>query len=257
MLQRFPKTSATDVDSHVELLDDGFERLGTEDTPFTLRKGEQKRNRAAMIHQQRDKVIRTDDERSNEPLTRDVSEWKQHLLTLDFPFVDTIQSETYFNRAQQVTAAAQEHGLIGDVYYDVSFDDPTLHGKFWPGVSEIELAPEREYFPGYAPGPTLAHEVSHGVYAAWTPATGSERSQHALRTQRQREQAEFLSMRLYGPFHEVDEPFIDYRRGDEELFAAVFTSRVIEPEAARQNAPQATNRVEEIVMTVAPNLFDD
>lgn len=257
MLQRFPKTSATDVDPNVESLDDGFERLGTKDTPFTLRGGEEKRDRAAMIHQQRDPVTRTDDERSNEPINRDVSEWEQHLCTLDFPFVDTIPSETYFDRAQQVTTAAQEHGLIADVYYDVSFDDPTLHGKFWPGVRDIELAPEREYFPGYAPGPTLAHEVSHGVYAAWTPAAGFEQGQHALRTQPQREQAKSLSLRLYGPFQEVDEPFIDYRQGDEELFAAVFTSRVIEPEAARQNAPQAVDRVEEIVMTVAPNLFDE
>lgn len=75
---------------------------------------------------------------------------------------------------------------------------------------------------------------------------GFDRGCHAVRTHRQREQAEVGSRRLYGPFHEVDEPFIDYRQGDEELFAAVFTSRVIEPEAARRTAPLATTRIEEI-----------
>lgn len=257
MLQRFPKTIATDANPHMETLADGFERLGPDDTPFTLREGEKKRDRAATIHQQRDTDERMDDERSNEPISRDVSEWEQNLLALDFPFVDTISRETYLDRAWQAATAAQEHGLIEGVQCNVRFADPNLHGKFWPGIAEIELAPERDYFPGYAPGPTLAHEVSHSVYAAWTPDAGFEHGQQAFRTQSQQQQAESLSLRLYGPFHEATGPFVDYRLGDEELFAAVFTSRIIEPMAARQNAPQAIDRVEEIATATIPTLFDE
>jgi hypothetical protein len=65
-----------------------------------------------------------------------------------------------------------------------------------------------------------------------------------------------LSLRLYGPFHEAAGPFVDYRLGDEELFAAVFTSRIIEPTAARRNAPQAVARVEEIATATVSTLFD-
>ncbi|GAA0451389.1 hypothetical protein GCM10008985_03770 [Halococcus dombrowskii] len=256
MLYRFPKTIAADMNSQVETLTDGFERLGPDDTPFTLRGGEEKRDQAATIHHQRDTNERTKDEQSNEPVSRGVSEWKQNLRTLDFPFIDTISCETYLDRAWQAAAAVQEHGLIEEVHCNVCFEDPNLHGKFWPGIAEIELAPERDYFPGYAPGPTLAHEVSHSVYAAWTPDAGFEQGQQAFRTRSQQEQAESLSLRLYGPFHEATGPFVDYRLGDEELFAAAFTSRIIEPMAARRNAPQAVNRVEEIATITVPTLFD-
>ena len=256
MLQRFPKTIATDANPHIETLADGFERLGTDDTPFTLRGGKEKRDQAATIHHQRDTDERMDDERSNEPISRNVSEWEQNLLSLDFPFVDTIPREAYLDRAWQAATAAQEQGLIEEVHCNVCFGDPNVHGKFWPGIAEIELAPERDYFPGYASGPTLAHEVSHSVYAAWTPDAGFEHGQQALRTQSQQEQAESLSLRLYGPFHEAAGPFVDYRLGDEELFAAVFTSRIIEPTAARRNAPQAVDRVEEIATATVPTLFN-
>ena len=77
----------------METLADGFERLGSDDTPFTPRRGEEKRDRAATIHHQRDTDERMDDERSNEPISRDVSEWEQNLLAFDFPFVDTIPRE--------------------------------------------------------------------------------------------------------------------------------------------------------------------
>ncbi|WP_152420313.1 hypothetical protein [Halococcus thailandensis] len=94
------------------------------------------------------------------------------------------------------------------------------------------------------------------MYAAWTPDAGFEQGQQAFRTRSQQEQAESLSLRLYGPFHEATGPFVDYRLGDEELFAAVFTSRIIEPTAARRNAPQAVDRIEEIVTATVPTLFD-
>ncbi|WP_152420312.1 hypothetical protein [Halococcus thailandensis] len=124
------------MNSQVETLADGFERLGPDDTPFTLRGGEEKRDRAATIHHQRDTNERTDDEQSNEPVSRDVSEWKQNLRTLDFPFIDTIPCETYLDRAWQAAAAVQEHGLIEEVHCNVRFEDPNLHGKF--GSSQLK-----------------------------------------------------------------------------------------------------------------------
>jgi len=256
MLWQHIRTITTDGSSPVETLPDNFERLGPDDTPFTLRGGAGKREHAEAVHQERSPEEQVDDERSNEPITRSISDWEQDLSGLDFPYVDTIPHDTHLERAQEIATTAQDYSLIDEIQHEVPFDNQDIYGKFWPNIGKVEVAPDRDFFPGYAPGPTLAHEVSHSIYAEWTPDAGFEDGQQVLKTQAQQEQAEMLSERLYGPFSDTTGPIMDYRRGDEELFAAVFTSRVIEPRAARRNASQAIDRIEEIVVSIAPDLLD-
>lgn len=256
MLWRNERFATSDDDPSVETLSDNFERLGSNDTPFTLRGGTEKREQAKAIHQERSPEAQENDESSNEPITRSISDWEQDLSGLDFPHIDTIPHDTYFERAQETAITAQDHGLINEIQYDVPFSNEDIYGKFWPQVGKVEIAPDRDFFPGYAPGPTLAHEVSHSVYAEWTPNGGFEDGQQVIKTRAQQEQAEMLSKRLYGPFSDTTGGLMDYRRGDDELFAAVFTSRVIEPRAARRTASQAIDRIEEIVASVAPDLLN-
>jgi len=55
---------------------------------------------------------------------------------------------------------------------------------------------------------------------------------------------------------ETDGPFVDYRKGsDEELAAAVFASRIIEPMAAQRIAPDAVRRLEEVYGDLSDKLF--
>lgn len=62
-----------------------------------------------------------------------------------------------------------------------------------------------------------------------------------------KEQARVLSERLHGPMIKTDGPSMDYRKGsDQELAAAVFASRIIEPMAAQRIAPDAVRQLEEI-----------
>ena len=51
MLWRNAIFATRDDESSVELLSDNFERLGSNDTPFTLRGGTEKREKAETIHQ--------------------------------------------------------------------------------------------------------------------------------------------------------------------------------------------------------------
>jgi hypothetical protein len=255
MIRRPPNSIATSTDNRVHQLDDGFERLGDSDTPFTLRGDIDKREQAHRVHQQCDTDVRRLDESSHEPVTRDLVEWKDDMLTYDFLHVDTIPLAAQFERAKQVANVAQGHRLVGQIDYDVAFSDETLRGRFWPTDQHIELGTQRDDFPGYRRGAALAHEVSHAVYKAWRPDAGFNRSDAVFTTESQTEQACLLSERLYGPFVEPDGPFIDYRKRDEELFAAVFTARIIEPIAAKRLASAAIGRVEDVVNGIAPDLF--
>lgn len=55
---------------------------------------------------------------------------------------------------------------------------------------------------------------------------------------------------------ETDGPFVDYRKeSDEELAAAVFASRIIEPTAAQRIAPGAVRRLEEAFGDLSARLF--
>ena len=120
----------------------------------------------------------------------------------------------------------------------------------------IEIGTDSDDFPGFQAGVVLAHEVGHAFYDAWSPDSGIEEHPRLFRTTDETEQAVALSERLHGPMVETDGPFVDYRKGsDEELAAAVFASRIIEPTAAQRIAPDAVRRLEEIFGDLSDDLF--
>jgi len=132
----------------------------------------------------------------------------------------------------------------------------TLYGKHWRGVQLIEIGTDPGDFPGFQAGVVLAHELGHAFYDAWSPDSGIEGQPRLFRTTDEKAQARELSERLHGPMIETDGPFVDYRKGsDEELAAAVFASRIIEPMAAQRIAPDAVRRLEEVYGDLSDKLF--
>lgn len=192
-MSRFPSPAhAERIDDRIQKLDDGFERLGEQDTPFTLRKGGKSLERAKALHSDR----------------------------------------------------------------DVEFRDKTIRGKYWRGVQLIEIGTDEEDFPGFREGIVLAHELGHAFYDAWSPDSGIEEASRLFTSETEQAQARAISERLHGPFIETDGPFADYRAGsDEELAAAVFASRIIEPMAAQRIAPDAVRRLEEVFGELSDRLF--
>lgn len=174
-MSRFPSPATADrKDARIQELNDGFERLGDQDTPFTLRGGGSKRDRAQAVHDDREDSARARDEESNEPVTRDIAQWQDDMVQFDFPFVDTIPVLEYRRRADQVAEVALDEDVIDRIDRDVEFADQTVRGKFWRGVKLIEVGADTADFPGFREGVVLAHELGHAFYDAWTPESGIE-----------------------------------------------------------------------------------
>ena len=178
------------------------------------------------------------------------------MMGLDFPFVDTIPIAEQRKRANQAAEIALEEDFIDRIDRDVDFRDETVRGKHWRGVGLIEISTESEDFPGFREGVVLAHEVGHAFYEAWSPDNGIEEQPRLFRSEAQQTQARTISERLHGPFIETEDPFVDYRKGsDEELTAAVFASRIVEPMAAQRIAPDAVRRLEASFSELSESLF--
>lgn len=256
-MSRFPSPTLADrIDDRIQELEDGFVRLGDEDTPFTVRDGGDSLEQVQQLHSEREESVRERDEESNEPVTRTVSEWREDMMGLDFPFVDTIPLDEQRRRADQVAELATTEGFVDRIARDVAFQDETVRGKYWRRVQLIEIGTDSDDFPGFQTGVVLAHEVGHAFYDAWSPDSGIEEQPRLFRTADEKEQARTLSERLHGPMIETDGPFVDYREGsDEELVAAVFASRIIEPMAAQRIAPDAVRRLEEAFGDLSTKLF--
>ena len=245
-MSRFPSpTLAGRIDNRVQELPDGFVRLGGTDTSFTLREGGTSLARAQQLHSRREDAEREHDEESNEPVTRTLSEWQEDVMALDFPFVDTIPLDEQRNRANQVAELATTEEFVDRIDRDVAFQDETVRGKYWRGVQLIEIGTDPNDFPGFQAGIVLAHELGHAFYDEWSPDSGIEDQPRLFQTADEKAQARALSERLHGPMIGTDGPFVDYRHeNDEELAAAVFASRIIEPMAAQRIAPDAVRRLE-------------
>ena len=54
---------------------------------------------------------------------------------------------------------------------------------------------------------------------------------------------------------ETDGSFVDYPKGGDEVLAAVFASRIIEPTAAQRIAPHAVRRLENLFGDLSDRLF--
>ena len=121
-MSRFPSPTLADrIDDRIQELEDGFVRLGDEDTPFTLRGGGESVEEAQQLHDERDERERERDEESNEPVTRTVSTWRADMMGLDFPFVDTIPLEEQRSRANQVAELATDEDVVDRIDRGVTF----------------------------------------------------------------------------------------------------------------------------------------
>lgn len=251
-------TDEFDSDQIVDL-DDGFQRLGDVESPFTLRPHPDKKTptqeRAQEIHEQRPEAEQRRDEARHEPITRDLEEWRNNKNTRDFPGVDTVPPELRQQRANAAEEVARSSFGLTSVERDVDFSNPNARGRYFREVSEIETNASDDDFPGWGEAATLAHEVGHAVDDGVDLKTGfaSERGE-VFQTEQQEQEATELSERVRGPISEVDMPrFKSYRHKSREKTADTFTSMVIEPERADDIAPNATTQFK----SVYDSFFDE
>jgi hypothetical protein len=92
-----PRLATTDHfdEGLVEELRDGFERLGTVESPFTLRlpsenSTPEELQKARQLHADRPFDERRQDELRSDELTRDFELWRENMDAYDYPGVDTL-----------------------------------------------------------------------------------------------------------------------------------------------------------------------
>jgi hypothetical protein len=247
-MSRGPPLPHDHSDPRLVELADGFTRLGHEDTPYTLLNGHDTRERAAAIHAERPSSDQQTDEKTNEPVTRDVDIWTANLWDYDVPFVDTIPHAEQLARAETIADLAFDLGYIVDITHGVAFDHPQRRGRFWENPDEIETRADPADFLGFRKGPALAHELGHAFYkGAGLAREFYDASSTLFDTDEQEADARALSVRLHGPFADAPPGFRDEREHPTELFADVFAARVIEPAAARRVGPTAVDRIESLL----------
>lgn len=227
---------------------EGFEQLGSKTSPFTVRAGDEKKARAGEIHFSRPEAEQREDESSNEPIELDVEAWAADFDTLDFPETDTIPHDELLARAEAVAKAAKENVFLNTIVKDADFSEQGKLGHFLPGPRKIELDPISDSFPACRMAPVLAHEIGHAFHIGVSRRNekpGFESGTDSVfETEDQRQDAIAISERMRGDIPAFHEEARNYRLEEEELFADVFTSFIIEPEAARRTGPEAVARVE-------------
>jgi hypothetical protein len=228
----------------------GCRRLGSKTSPFTVRAEDNKRAAAAEIHNARPRAEQAEDESGNEPVELGLESWESKIETRDFPEVDTVPHEELLNRAETAQRAAEESLFVERVARDASFDEQGKLGQFLPATRTVELDTLEDSFPACRTAPVLAHELGHAFHVGI-----SRRNQKAgfvsgtdsvFETTDEREDAVAISERMRGTVPD-DTEAESYRRQEEELFADVFASFVLEPEAARRVGPAAVERVSSYV----------
>lgn len=237
-------------------LPDGFKRIGDEDSPFLLRGGEKSRKQARQIHTNRDPDDQQRDEQSNEPITRELATWETKVWELDFPFVDTIPRDEIRRRAEKAADVGVKLRFIRSINRNATIQDDGVIGRYRGGSRTILIDAIKTGYLKHEVGRILAHEVGHAFHAgvrALNEKPGYENDfEVVFETEAQRSEAISVSERMRGPIPDAISGFRSYRLQETELFADVFSSLVIEPEAARRTGPEAVMRVEEVLGDILP-----
>lgn len=237
-------------------LADGFKRIGDEDSPFLLRGGEESREQALQTHTNRDPDDQQRDEQSNEPLTRELATWEAQLRELDFPFVDTIPREEIRRRAEKAADDGVKLRFIRSINRNATIQDDGVIGRYRGGSRTILIDAIKTGYLKHEIGRILAHEVGHAFHAgvrALNEKPGYDGDfEVVFETDTQRTDAISISERMRGPIPDAISRFRSYRLQETELVADVFSSLVIEPEAARRTGPAAITRVEDMLGDILP-----
>ena len=244
-------------DGLVEELDDGFERLGVVESPFTLRippeaTVPEKVQEARRLHADRPRDERRQDKLRSDPVTRDFDLWKDNMDEYDFPGVDTLSQTIQQKRVEAAADIAQSLFNLSSINRGVPFDDPKVRGRYWATPPTIELRTTETDFPGWTYPCVLAHELGHTAdnqvkYWRGFYSEGNLESDSLFKTQTQLRQARTLSERLRGEITESDIPGAqNYRETKSEKAADAFAALILEPDRTRQRTPAIATRLETV-----------
>jgi hypothetical protein len=244
-------------DGLIEELDDGFERLGTVESPFTLRippgnSPPQKVQEARQLHADRPHDERRQDELRSDPIARDLDLWRNNMNKYDFPGVDTLSITIQQKRAEAAADIAQSLFNLSTIERGVEFEDPSVRGRYWTNPPKIELQTSDTDFAGWRNPCVLAHELGHhvdnqAIFHQRFYSEGEVGNNSLFETQTQLSEAKTLSERIRGEITEQEIPGSkNYRKKKSEKAADAFVAMIIEPDRTRDYAPAIAARLEAV-----------
>jgi len=241
----------------IEDLGDGFEQLGSVESPYTLRVSSdsappEKLQRARALHADRPIEERNRDELRSDTITRDFDLWKNNKQQYDFPGVDTLSQTIQQHRAEAAAEIAKSIFNLSKIERDVEFKNPTVRGKYWSHPPKIELRTSETDFPGWRYPCALAHEIGHNADEQIKSrgrfySDGEVGKDSLFETETQLDEARDLSERIRGEIIASDIPGTrNYRKKRSEMAADSFAAMILEPKHTRHQFPTIAKRFESV-----------
>lgn len=228
----------------------------TAESPFRVSVKGPARRSINKIHQSRSERAQDVDEQQNAPITTDEEKWIENKNRYDYPGVDTIPESRKRKRAEKAAEVAEDIGAVDRV--EQKGEAKTLGGKFSPEGSDTYGRGEavaRVQETTSQPDRTLAHEIGH----AFDYSVGDNPNKPGLGEEIFDESPETTVVGR--EFDEDTDPLIEqaynlserarkggggrYRRQEVELTADAVSQTILNPRAARREAPDLVDRIEE------------
>lgn len=239
-----------------EFRENRFTRRKADDavTPFTSQPLPTARNVGHVRHQERSERAQTADENYNAPIAPDYETWAENPDRYDLPGVDTIPQDERDARGQAAARKAKEAGLIdkieetgldGNMRGQFTTDDPRRVATGEEPERKIQREPDLDdEYPVFQTGPVLAHEAGHAIdfEVGIGERFGSQGDFFQGRDEDLESEAKTLTKRMRGSISPGEQA---YREDNRELIADAFASMAIEPRAAKREAPNLVQALQE------------
>lgn len=241
--------------THESSRKDGGETLNVHNSKFRV--GSRLQNDIENYHNSRSDRSKTVDKQHNAPLPDTVGEWAKNPGRYDLPGIDTIPQSEREKRGKRFAKQQEERGAVENVFETGKVRERDAQsvgsssGAFDPWENEIrvnENLPDKPDKLEKDTGFVYAHEAGHAADAFATEGFGStkdyefgEMFEDEEKEQRVGKELTKLSERARGSVSDDK----GYRDSVDEKFADAIALSAIEPRAARREAPEAVEFLED------------
>lgn len=258
-----------------EFMESRLERRKKADpvTPFTSRPSFMAGQVGGTRHAERSRHAQTADESFNARIAPDYATWRENPDRYDIPGVDTIPPGRMIDRAEAALGVAMESGAVENFEEGYIAGGSSTKGRFSSAYRNITTQEREELddeYPMFQFGPVLAHEVGHAIdRKALTDRLEADPGDLDPEDIRMLNRADAMTTKFYSEAYFADKPELreqiegltrrargayaegslaadwdEYRAELKEQTADALASFIIEPRAARREAPDAVAALE-------------
>lgn len=228
-------------------------------SPYTTEVGGREAVAVRRVNQQTrsDRARAVDDDYNATP-TVDASKWARHPNRYDYIGIDTKPLAKHRDKAERAAAAAAEKDVISDVKKRDPEHMGSTAGTFAPGSKTVTMRDDpddKTQRDAFDSGPALAHEIGHAIDKGVGEDADSESDWWASKRNELpgfhstgfSQEVLGLSKRMRGGLEGKSHERRNYRLKRQEAAADAIGAVILDPEAARREAPEFVSEFEELV----------